>query len=213
MKEFDAFVFYTTAVLTEVGTDKQPAMTQAGKDALLEAVHNGKGFIGVHSAIDTFFSPGWVKGQMFRTSEKPPIDPYLAMLGGEFIIHGAQQKSTLHVVDPKFPGAPAKDWTLSEEWYSMKSFPDDLHVILVQETAGMKGNMYARKPYPETWARMHGKGRVFFTSLGHREDTWTNPLFENLLLGGIGWSLGKVDADVTPNYQKETPDAEIPLKK
>jgi hypothetical protein len=44
--------------LTETGSDKNPPMSPAGKAALLEAIHNGKGFIGTHSATDTFHSPG-----------------------------------------------------------------------------------------------------------------------------------------------------------
>ena len=57
-----------------------------------------------------------------------------------------------------------------------------MHVILVQETDGMEEEMYTkRKPYPMTWARMQGKGRVFYTSMGHREDVWTNPLFHQVV--------------------------------
>jgi type 1 glutamine amidotransferase len=94
-----------------------------------------------------------------------------------------------------------------EEWYSIKDFRKDLHVLLVQETAGMNGSDYQRPPYPATWARMHGKGRVFYTSMGHREDVWTNPLFQSILLGGISWAVGNVRADVSPNIEKATPQA------
>ena len=55
-------------------------------------------------------------------------------------------------------------------------------MILTQECDAMKGPMYQRKPYPETWARMEGKGRVFYTSMGHREDVWTKPEFQALAL-------------------------------
>ena len=55
--------------------------------------------------------------------------------------------------------------------------------------------MYERPNFPETWARMHGKGRVFYTSMGHREDVWENPLYQGLLLGALGWATGKVDAE------------------
>jgi hypothetical protein len=53
---------------------------------------------------------------------------------------------------------------------------------------------------------MHDKGRVFYTSMGHREDVWTNPLFQNILLGGLNWACGNVDADVTPNVETVCPD-------
>jgi type 1 glutamine amidotransferase len=96
-----------------------------------------------------------------------------------------------------------------EEWYSFKDYQDDLHVILVQETEGMGkkdvDSIYNRPPYPATWARMHGKGRVFYTSMGHREDVWTNPTFQSILVGGLRWALKEVEADVTPNVDKVAP--------
>src|SRR5580658_1291409 len=54
--KYDAFFFYTTGDLTTPGTDKNPPMSQEGKAAFLEAIHNGKGFIGSHCAADTFHS-------------------------------------------------------------------------------------------------------------------------------------------------------------
>jgi type 1 glutamine amidotransferase len=56
---------------------------------------------------------------------------------------------------------------------------------------------------------MHGKGRVFYTSMGHREDVWTNPLYQTLLMGGLNWALGRVDADITPNLAQVTPEAMV----
>ena len=70
----------------------------------------------------------------------------------------------------------------------------------------MKGKEYQRPDFPETWARMQGKGRVFYTSMGHREDVWENPKFQGLLLGALGWATGQADIDVTPNISKVTPD-------
>jgi type 1 glutamine amidotransferase len=96
---------------------------------------------------------------------------------------------------------------LHEEWYSLKDFRHDLHVLLVQETAGMQGADYQRPPYPATWARHHGKGRVFYTSMGHREDVWTNPAFQQILLGGIGWATGSLKTAVKPNIEAVAPQA------
>src|SRR5256885_4105828 len=210
--QFDAFVFYTTGYLTKPGTDKQPPMSEGDKAGLLEAIKNGKGFMALHCGSDTFHSRGHQKGELIRdVNEKGEdnFDPYIQMLGGEFIVHGAQQKSTLRCVDPKFPGAAGlKDATFPEEWYSLKNFAPDLHVILVQDTEGMQGNMYQRKPFPETWARMHGKGRVFFSSLGHREDVWKRQDFLDLLVGAMNWTTGRAEADVTPNIKEVTPEAD-----
>jgi type 1 glutamine amidotransferase len=210
LAQYDAFFFYTTGDLTQPGTDKNPPMTPEGKAAFLEAVRNGKGFLGSHSATDTFHTQPDPPDRSNRfINHGDAVDPYIAMIGGEFIKHGPQQVARNTVADPKFPGFKdaAAHFSLMEEWYSIKDFRKDLHVLLVQETAGMNGSDYQRPPFPATWARMHGRGRVFYTSMGHREDVWTNPLFQSILLGGISWAVGNVKADVTPNIEKVTPQA------
>jgi uncharacterized protein len=196
IKKYDAFLFETTGDLTKEGGDKNPPMPAEGKKALLDAIASGKGFVGTHCASDTFHSQG------------DKIDPYITMLGGEFIVHGEQQKSTMKVVDNAFPGAKdLKDFDLHEEWYALKNFAPDLHVLLVQDTTGMKGAMYERPNFPATWARKHDKGRVFYSSMGHREDVWQNPKFQELLLGGLAWAFGNVDAKIEPNLKDVAPKA------
>lgn len=202
---YDAFFFYTTGDLTQPGGDHQPPMSAAGKQRLLDAVADGKGFLASHCGSDTFHSAGP------RAEEQTKPDPYIAMLGGEFIRHGDQQKGRLAVADPKFPGCQnlGQELVLEEEWYSLKNFADDLHVILVMDTQGMRNADYERPPYPATWARKHHKGRVFYTSLGHREDVWTNPKVHEILLGGLAWACGNVDCDLTPNIKEVTPGAHV----
>lgn len=212
--KYDAFFFYTTGDLTEEGTDKNPPMSKEGKAAFLKAIENGKGFIGTHSASDTFHSPGNKDHGAARfKSDGENADPYVKMLGAEFIRHGEQQKSQMICTGKKFPGINAvpDDFAPLEEWYSLKNFATNLHVLLIQDTRGMEGNMYERPPYPATWARMHGKGRVFYTSMGHREDLWTNLVFQKVLLSGINWVVKNVDANVKPNINKVAPKAnELP---
>ena len=210
LKQFDALFFYTTGNLCEPGTDTQPPMTEAGKQALLDCVAGGKGFIGSHSASDTFHTKNEAKkGPERYQNFGEAADPYVKMLGGEFIKHGAQQSATMRCADPKFPGLEkyAAGFDLKEEWYSLKDFRSDIHVLLVQETESMKGIEYERPAFPATWARMHGKGRVFYTSMGHREDVWTSPVFQEILTGGIAWALGDAKADVTPNLAQAAPGA------
>ena len=208
LAQFDALFFYSTGDLCSPGTDGQPPMTTEGKQALLDYVASGKGFIGTHSASDTFHTNNESKkGPERYQNFGEAADPYVKMLGGEFIKHGAQQKAKLRVVDAKFPGFEkyAGGIELQEEWYSLKDFRPDLHVLCVQEAESMKGIEYQRPAYPSTWARMHGKGRVFYTSMGHREDVWTSPIFQDILTGGIAWALGDVKADVTPNLAQVAP--------
>ncbi len=62
-------------------------------------------------------------------------------------------------------------------------------------------------PFPATWAHLYGKGRVFYTSMGHRQDIWTNKIFQQIILGGIAWALGNAKADIPPNIDQVTPEA------
>lgn len=203
LDKYDAIFFMTTGDLTQVGTDGHPAMSPKGKERLLEAIAKGKGFMGCHCASDTFHSAGPAN----ENQEKP--DPYIAMLGGEFIRHGRQQEASMLISSPKFPGLEkvSEEFKLNEEWYSLKNFAPDMHVILVTETKGMVDADYDRPKYPGTWARKHGEGRVFYTSMGHREDVWSNDIFKNLIIGAFRWATKVVDADLTPNLKEVTPGA------
>jgi hypothetical protein len=214
LKEYDGFLFITTGDLTALRTEKdgkpdpphdinQKPMSAEGKKALLDAVAAGKGFMALHNGSDTFHSAG----DRWETQTGDQVDPYIAMLGGEFISHGDQQKARAHVVDRAFPGFGDIGDVLEfhEEWYSLKNLPKDLHALLVLETDTMKNPQYARPMFPVAWARMQGKGRVFYTALGHREDVWTHPAFHKMLVGGMSWALGEKKANVTPNVEKVTP--------
>jgi type 1 glutamine amidotransferase len=210
--KFDGFLFETQGdLLSERCQDNSPPMTRAGKKALLDAVAGGKGFVGCHCASDTFHS----KGPQWQNQDRDQVDPYIAMVGGEFIRHGQQQKAWMRVADPDFPGIKGQsDFEMHEEWYSLKNFAPDLHVILVQDTQGMKNPDYQRPKYPATWARKHEKGRVFFTSLGHREDVWQSEIMQKLLIGALAWTLGRVEAEVKPNLKEVAPSAgELPVIK
>ncbi len=199
---YDAIAFYTSGDLCAPGGDGSPPMTAGGKQRLLEAVAAGKSFIGFHAATDSFHSKGP------RDEPQTEVDPYVAMIGGEFIVHAEQQEASLFLVS-RFPGAGSlglgEGIAFHEEWYTHKNFAPDLHVIFVQETQYMKGACYQRPDFPATWAHMHGQGRVFYTSLGHREDIWTNPFFQAIALGGIAWTLGRADYDIKPNIADVTP--------
>lgn len=202
LDQYDAIALYTSGNGTRPNKNNTPPMSEKGKQRLLDAIAAGKGVVGFHAATDSFRSGG--------------VDPYIAMLGGEFMGHGSQQDVPMLVTSPKFPGAEGlgKSYSMLEEWYAFKKFAPDLHVILVQDTDAMskKGErnqqLYGRPPYPATWARMQGKGRVFYTSMGHREDVWTSSIFQQVALGGIAWVMGNVDADVKPNINEVAPQPE-----
>ena len=80
-------------------------------------------------------------------------------------------------------------------------------VLLLQDAPAMQGGDYQRPAYPSAWTRMEGKGRVFYTSMGHREDVWTNPLFHDVLTGGLQWAMGEAKADTPANIKTVAPGA------
>lgn len=180
LHEYDAFLFVTTGDLTTRGTDGAPPMSAAGKHALLEAVGNGKGFIGVHNAADTFPSPAG-----------GAVDPYIAMLGGEFAAHGQPQVGTVRVAAPAFPGMPAGPGIeRMSEWYAFRNVAPDIRPLLVLETGGLEGGEYRRPPYPVAWTRRHGTGRVAYNALGHFDEEWSDPVFREMLRGLVVWATG-----------------------
>ncbi len=210
--KYDCYFFYTTGDLTSnspKNLDREPAMSKQGKENLLKAIAEGKGFVGSHCASDTFHT----SGPAWENQAEP--DPYIQMIGGEFSGHGRQQAAQMKLIDPNFPGSEnvGTNFNLNEEWYSLKNFAPDMHVILLQETMGMSDFDYQRPPYPATWARRHDKGRVFYTSMGHREDVWTNPIFESILMGGLAWASGAINAEVPANINEVAPEAsKLPTK-
>jgi hypothetical protein len=218
--DYAALVFFTTGDLTTEGGDKNPPMSTQGKQAFLDAIHEGKlGFVGIHAATDTFHTPPDSQDNRYIAyGEKS--DPYIRMIGGEFIIHGQQkdprlQTANVVINDPRFPGVEGihSPVSLMEEWYSMKDFAPDLHVICTLDTSTMNGNAYKRAPYPVVWARMHGSGKVFYNAIGDRPENWQNPFNLNLLAGGIRWAIGDAKASVPPNLKTAAAGyAEIPPK-
>jgi uncharacterized protein len=214
-QEYAAVLFFTTGDLTTPGTDKNPPMSAQGKQSLLDAIRAGLGFVGVHAAADTFHTPPDSEDNRY-IAHGDQTDPYLRMLGAEFITHGRTprlQTTDLIVNDPKFPGlgGVSSPVSFNDEWYSLKDFRTDLHVVLTLDTKGMTGAPYQRAPYPMTWARMEGKGRVFYSAIGDRPENWSSPFFLNLLGGGIRWAIGDAQASLDQNLIEVAPGyAQIP---
>lgn len=213
---FDVVFFYTSGSLHRVGTDGYPAITAEGKQALLDWVDDGGGFMAAHAAADSYhtyesFDGNQPKDMRVHRYEfhGDASDPYIKMLGGEFINHGPQQEATATVVDSSFPGMEdiGPEIRVQEEWYSLKEYAPNNHVLLVMETEGMEGKPYERPNYPLSWARPYGEGRVYYNALGHREDVWDSTYFQAMLAGAIKWAAGQAKADIAPNLLEVTPEA------
>ncbi len=146
----------------------------------------GHGFIGTHSAADTYHE----------------YEPYWEMLGGTFNGHpwNSNEKVTVTVHDTQHPAsAPWGDeFEITDEIYQFKHWqPEKVHVLMSLNMAKTR----LKKPYhvPIAWVKNYGDGKVMHMSLGHREDVWTNPKYTQSLLGGIKWMMGLAPGDATPN--------------
>jgi type 1 glutamine amidotransferase len=53
--------------------------------------------------------------------------------------------------------------------------------------------------YAVSWCQQVGKGRSFYTSLGHSKEVWKDPLFQEHLMSGIKWANGQLEGDATPS--------------
>jgi len=173
LKKYDVVMFYTTGELP---------MTQAEKDAFVHFVKSGHGFVGVHSATDTFYE--W--------------QPYLEMIGGYFNDHPWHQLVTVNVVDPSSPivGFLGKSFQVNDEIYQIADFQyKTSHVLLRLDPKSVsmkKKNVHYRfYGWPLAWTRRDGKGRVFYTALGHEEAVWQSKWYQQLLLNGIKYAMGR----------------------
>ena len=235
LKQFRAVLFYTTGCLDRAQTNEgTPPVPPEGKQALINAVRAGMGFVGVHSASDTWHSAaraGEPAGGS-NVSHKGALDPYIAMLGGEFVSHGNHQPFSLKNIDVKWPGNTYEPEGAKgcDECYSMKDFAEDMHVILAVDPEGMLSEVpdpkdpskkikirqapYRREAYPYAWARAEGLGRVFYHADGHGTKSWNDARFLEMVKQSIRWVAREIDADLSPNLDSATPKHAVmpPLK-
>jgi uncharacterized protein len=182
LNDFDAVFFFTAG---ELEMDAQQ------KADLLSFVHDdGKGFIGVHAATITF-------------TEWPE---YGKLIGGYFDEHPWMTfDAPILVEDPNFPGM--QPWphafVLHDEIYQIKDFSRENVRLLMRLDPGKLDLQNPKvhrtdRDFAVTWAKMYGKGRVYYTNLGHVKENWDNPNMQKMLIDAVRWVTGLVDADVTP---------------
>lgn len=185
LKNYDAVIFANT-------TGDLPI---PDKQAFLDWIRSGKGFVGMHSATDTFHG----------------YPPFIEMIGGEFKSHGAQVEVEAINQDKECPACRhlGDTWTIFDEIYLFKNFDrSKVHGLL---TLDKHPNDKTPGDYPIAWIKEYGQGRVFYTSLGHREDVWDPDWkgqrknseeiarqYQQHILGGIKWALGLEKADAKP---------------
>ena len=183
LKNYDAVAFLST-------TGELPL---PDPDAFYKWVADGHGFIGLHSATDT----------LHQSPE------FLKMIGGEFAGHGQQSEVAVKNLDPASPitaGWP-DNVKITEEWYLLKNYDrSQVHALLALETHPSQGTP---GHFAVSWIKPYGTGRVFYTSMGHRDDVLDpkadigdqefkvryNPpatalAVQKHILSGVRWALG-----------------------
>jgi type 1 glutamine amidotransferase len=160
------------------------------KADLLSFVHDeGKGFVAAHTALTAFES--WPE--------------FGEMIGARYDGHPWNTApGTIINEDPTFPatkGLPPT-FAMTDEFYQPKAFSrDTLRVLLRLDVSKMPPNTENHRAdgdFPLAWAKMYGKGRVFYASFAHAASGWDAPDVYRLYFEALKWSLGLVDADVTP---------------
>ena len=197
IKHYDGFIFANTT-----GDLQLP-----DRDGFIDLIKGGKAFIAMHSGSDTYH----------------PFRRYVDMLGGEFETHKAQVEIQPIVHSPAHPAAKSvpSGWKVYDEIYIIKSFDKsavhgllglESHPNLSQMTEEERQKEQAQKRYfPVSWCKQFGEGRVYYHSLGHREDVWdptwkegtkdrkNSPeiahTYQDMILGGILWALKLKEGD------------------
>ena len=177
LSEVDAVFFYTTGELP---------IPEEGKQAFQSFIENGGGFVGAHCATDTFYKWEW----------------YGNMISGYFDGHPWNAHSTVGVKvdDPHHCSTkhfPVEGFIITDEIYQMKDpySRDRQHLLLSLDTErtnmDLGGIRRTDNDFGISWTRKQGKGRVFYSSLGHRQDVWAHPAYRKHLVEGMLWAAGK----------------------
>jgi type 1 glutamine amidotransferase len=152
-------------------------LTKPQQSALEAYVRGGGGWIGVHSAADT--EHGW---------------PFYGMLlggGAWFLDHPQIQAASLEVEGAAHPSTRhfPPSFSFTDEWYNFRRNPrPTVRVLLTLDESSYDPGPTAMGDHPIAWCHFVGKGRAWYTNLGHRSETYADPSFARHLLGGIRWA-------------------------
>ena len=169
---------------------REVALDAQQRSELAAFVHDdGKGFVAAHTALTAFDS--WPE--------------FGELLGARYDDHPWNVASgTVLNEDSTFPATRhfAPTFTLVDEFYQPKAFSrDKLRVLLRLDVSKLPANPQLRRTdgdFPLAWAKTYGKGRVFYSSLGHAAETWDNRDVAQMYFEAIKWSLGLIEGDATP---------------
>ena len=180
LQKFDIVAFYTTG--------KLPISDDNLKYFLGEWLHQkGHGFMGFHSATDTF----------------KDYEPYWDMVGGSFSGHpwGSNTTVIMKVHDlthPTMKPFGGYSFQFKDEIYQYKNWqPEKVHLLMSLDMS--ETNL--KRPYhvPVAWCKEIGDGKMFYNNMGHREDTWQNERFLESITMAVRWISGKEEGNGKPN--------------
>jgi type 1 glutamine amidotransferase len=135
---------------------------------MCDFVENGGGYVGIHSASDSF----------------KKADRYWEMVGGRFAGHGGG-KYMVHIYDTEHPITKGlKDFEIQDETYSHNYHRNAQMRSLIRMNRGKERQSMG-------WVSHYGKGRMFYTGLGHGRAAWSNPHFQRFVIRGMYWAAGR----------------------
>lgn len=162
-------------------------LTLRQRAAFERYIASGGGYIGIHgSGGDPLTYWDWYVDRLVGARFKGhPMNPQF-------------QAARLVVDDPASPitAGLGSGWTMTDEWYSFRSNPRaaGAHVLLTLDestyTPQGSGGDLRMGDHPIAWTRCVGKGRSFYSAIGHLPQSYTNPSVQLLLAQGIGWAAG-----------------------
>ena len=186
---FDALIFASTTGELDLTDDQKADMMSFIKE-------DGKGFVGIHAALDTNYK--WPE--------------YGEMIGGWFDQHPwFTFNAPIVVEDPNFPAVRhfPHAFVKKDEIYQAKSWSrDKVNVLLSLDPSKLDYNNprvhRQDHDFAVAWSKMYGKGRVFYSTLGHTKEAWDDPDIQKMYLEAIKWVLGMTEGSTQPHAKPAT---------
>ena len=169
----DTLKKYSTVIFLSTTENVLDYKQEAAFERYIQA---GGGFMGIHAATDTEYDWGW----------------YGRMVGGYFSSHPAIQEAKLTVVDKTHISTKhlPDTWTRKDEWYNFNKLNNEVKVLIKIDEKSYTGGTNGDN-HPMAWYHDYDGGRAFYTELGHTEESYSDSLYLQHILGGIQYAIGE----------------------
>jgi len=168
-------------------------LTGAQREAFRAWLQQGGGYVGLHAAGDNSHAAWpWYRDDVIRAKFiGHPIDPQF-------------QQAVVRIEQPADPivAARGESWTRTDEWYSFAQSPraPDLRVLATIDERSYEPGSFFGTPlamgadHPVMWKHCVGRGRAFYSAMGHTAETYAEPGYREVLTRAIAWA-GRMSAD------------------